>query len=87
MTQLLNYSRLQYYRHRLILVIVLHITIKIVFIIANVGGNWEKLSPCSIDGSSNMKKFPAEHIEKLQKIPSSKRILLGYNHCSLFVTF
>ncbi len=33
---------------------------------------WEKLSPCSIDGSSHMKKIPAEHIENLQKTPSSK---------------
>ncbi len=32
---------------------------------------WEKLSPCSIDGSSNMKNIPAEHIENLQKTPSS----------------
>ncbi len=31
---------------------------------------WEKLSPCSIDGSSNMKKIPVEHIENLQKTPS-----------------
>ncbi len=38
---------------------------------------WEKLSPCSIDGSSNMKKILAEHIENLQKNPSSKTILLS----------
>ncbi len=38
---------------------------------------WEKLSQCSIDGSSNMKKNLAGHIENLQKTPSSKRIWLS----------
>ncbi len=42
--------------------------------LAQSSHRWEKLSPCSIDGSSNMKKILAEHIENLQKTPSSKRM-------------
>ncbi len=45
---------------------------KFTFSINDLYHRWEKLSPCSMDGSSNMKKIPAEHIENLQKTPSSK---------------
>ncbi len=38
---------------------------------------WEELSPYSIDGSSNMKKNSAGHIENLQKTPSSIQICVN----------
>ncbi len=36
---------------------------------------WEKLSPCCIDGSSNMKKILAEHIENLHEMLPFKYVL------------
>ncbi len=39
--------------------------IEMVFLGHCLGHRWEKLSPCNIDGSSNTKKYLAEHIENL----------------------
>ena len=54
--------------------------------ICGVGSHrWKKLSPCSIDGSSNMKEIPVEHIEICHIYHERNLLPRGYEFLSWYI--